>query len=138
MSFFLKPQRQGIKEKTLCGGLTSFPVSLLITATERETLGGFITEDSFTHAKLQKSRYSLFFGETPSLAWFILDIPMLHKSMEEFFLEGNILRQIPFRFLPIAHTATALGSQLSFLGVLGCAFWGDGKGEVVLSADFIH
>ena len=133
LSFPLKPLE--IPEETLCGGLASFPVSLLITALEGETLGGLITENSFMHSKLQKSRYSLFFGETPSLAWFILDIPMLHRSMEEFFLDGGILGQIPFRFLPLAHTATALGSQLSSLGVLGCAFWGNGKGEIILSKD---
>lgn len=136
ISFFLKPK--SLQEKTLCGGFASSPVSLLITAMEGETLGGFITEDSFTHAKLQKSRYSLFFGETPSLAWFILDIPMLHKSIGEFFLEEKILGQIPFRFLPMAYTVSTLGSQLSSLGVLGCAFWGEGKGEFIFSGDFFQ
>jgi hypothetical protein len=136
LSFFLKPLK--IIENSLCGGQTSFPISLLATVFEGETLGGMITEDSFSLSKSQKSSYPLFFGETPSLAWFILDIPMLYKSTEEFFLEGNMLGQIPFRFLPLVHAVNAVGYRCSLFGVLACAFFGDGTGEIILSSDIFN
>ncbi len=131
--FFLKPL--AISEKALCGGLAPFPVNLLMVALEKETLGGMITEDSFRSSESSRSRYPLFFGNTPSCAWFILDLPVLHGSIREFLLEGRILRSIPFRFLSITHALENAVGELAFLGVLGCIVSGEGEGRVLFSSD---
>ncbi len=131
--FFLKPSR--ILEDSVCGGMSSFPVSLLMMARQNETLGGWITEKSFLNSQARESRYGDFFGNSLSSSWVIVDFFALHAWMEGFLLGENILTRIPFNLLARIYELKDLSEKLTCLGILGCSFFESTQGKLVISND---
>jgi len=134
--FFLKPSRT--LEDGLCGGISSFPISILMTARQEETLGGWITEKSFLESQPSKSQYADFFGNSLYFTWMIIDFSALHNWMEDFLLGEKFLARIPFNLLAAIYGLRDLSAHLAFLGVLGGAFSENNRGELIISSDIFN
>ena len=131
--FLLKPSR--VLEDRICGGMSSFPVSILMMARQNETLGGWITEKSFLNSEARESRYEDFFGNSLSSSWVIVDFFALHAWMESFLFGENILTRIPFNLLAKIYELKDLSEKLTCLGILGCSFFEGTQGKLVISSD---